>query len=128
LLLYRSVKYIPLALLGARWEALLVVAVIATLIGHLNHANLNISWGPLRYVLNSPKMHVWHHDVEQHGPGGQNFGQVLSVWDWVFGTAYWPEDREAPQKLGFEGMESYPRSVPGRLLYPLSRRRKPSIR
>ena len=25
-------------------------------------------------------MHVWHHDVEVHGRGGQNFGQVLSVW------------------------------------------------
>lgn len=30
----------------------------STLVGHLNHSNVPISWGPLRYVINSPKMHV----------------------------------------------------------------------
>ena len=90
----------------------------------LNHANIRISWGPLRYLLNSPMMHVWHHDVEQHGKGGQNFGQVLSVWDWIFGTVYWPADRKMPDRLGFEGMQRYPSSLPGRLVYPLWRNRR----
>lgn len=70
-------------------------------------------------------MHVWHHDVEVHGRGGQNFGQVLSVWDWIFGTVYWPDDEESPAQLGFEGMETYPTGVPGRLVFPLFRRRRP---
>ncbi len=118
LLLYRSVKYIPLALLGARWEALLVVAVIATLIGHLNHANLNISWGPLRYVLNSPRMHIWHHDKEVRGPAGVNFGVVFSLWDWLFGTAYMPATDEAPAALGYAGMERAPHSLWMRFLLP----------
>jgi sterol desaturase/sphingolipid hydroxylase (fatty acid hydroxylase superfamily) len=72
----------------------------------------------MRYVLNSPRMHVWHHDVVQYGKGGQNFGQVLSIWDWLFKTVYWPSDREQPDRLGFEGMETYPRSVPARFVYP----------
>ena len=67
-------------------------------------------------------MHVWHHDVVQHGKGGQNFGLVLSVWDWLFRTVYWPEDRDHPRRLGFEDMQRYPRGLVGRFLYPLSLR------
>jgi len=89
------------------------------LIGHLNHANVPISWGPFRYVLNSPKMHIWHHDVVLHGHGGQNFAIVFSIWDWLFGTAYWPEDKEHPERLGFVGMDRYPRNLIARLIYPL---------
>jgi sterol desaturase/sphingolipid hydroxylase (fatty acid hydroxylase superfamily) len=122
-IVYKTLSYLPLVILGVDGRVLLAIAVLWTVMLDVNHANVGISWGPLRYVLNSPKMHVWHHDVVQHGKGGQNFGQVLSVWDWLFGTVYWPADRDQPERLGFEGMESYPRSVPARLVYPLSGRR-----
>jgi sterol desaturase/sphingolipid hydroxylase (fatty acid hydroxylase superfamily) len=118
---YKTLSYLPLVVLGVDHRVLLAIAVLWTVMLDLNHANLRFSWGPLRYLLNSPRMHVWHHDVVQHGRGGQNFGQVLSVWDWIFGTVYWPVDRDEPERLGFEGMETYPRSVPRRLLYPLWR-------
>ncbi len=120
---YKTLAYLPLVILGIDHRVLLAIAIVWTLMLDLNHANLPISYGPLRYLLNSPKMHVWHHDVELHGKGGQNFGQVLSVWDWLFGTVYWPSDREKPEQLGFEGQESYPRSVAGRMLYPFLPRR-----
>jgi sterol desaturase/sphingolipid hydroxylase (fatty acid hydroxylase superfamily) len=123
-IVYKTLSYLPLVVLGADGRVLLVIAVVWTVMLDVNHANLPISWGPLRYVFNSPKMHVWHHDVEQYGKGGQNFGQVLSVWDWLFGTAYWPDDREQPDHLGFEGMETYPTSVPGRFVYPFWKHRK----
>ena len=120
-LVYKTLSYLPLVVLGADHRVLFAIAVLWTVMLDLNHSNVRFSWGPLRYLLNSSQMHVWHHDVVQHGKGGQNFGQVLSVWDWIFGTAYWPADREAPDKLGFEGMETYPRDPFGRFLYPLSR-------
>ncbi len=87
ILVYDGLKWLPLAALGADPAALLAVGAISTAVGHLNHANLRIAWGPLRYVLNSPRMHVWHHDYELHGRCGQNFGVVFSVWDWVFRTS-----------------------------------------
>ncbi len=124
IVVYKTLSYLPLVVLGVDGRVLLAIAVVWTVMLDLNHANVPVSWGPLRYLLNSPKMHVWHHDVELHGKGGQNFGQVLSVWDWLFGTAYWPADREQPERLGFAGMESYPESVPGRFVYPLWRGRK----
>ena len=53
-----------------------------------------------------------------------NFGINLSIWDWLFGTAYWPDESECPDqqpaRLGFAGMERYPRTLVDRLLFPLS--------
>lgn len=118
---YRTLTYLPLVLLGVEGRVVLAVAVVGTLIGHLNHSNLPISWGPLRYVLNSPKMHVWHHDAILRGGHGQNFGVVFSLWDFLFGTAHWPEGQ--PAQLGFEGIERFPRGLVGRMLYPLGARR-----
>jgi sterol desaturase/sphingolipid hydroxylase (fatty acid hydroxylase superfamily) len=124
---YRAFTYLPLAALGADPRVLLAIAVVATLIGHLNHANLRVTWGPLRYVLNSPRMHVWHHAREfpaarKHGA---NFGISLSLWDWLFGTAWWPSvgesPRQQPPELGFADMRRFPRSWLDRATHPLSR-------
>lgn len=122
ILLYKTVKYLPVAVLGARWEAVLVCAVFATVIGDLNHSNLNISWGPLRYVFNSPRMHIWHHDKNPSTREGVNFGVVFSLWDWIFGTAYMPRDARQPDALGYRGMETSPTSLGMRFFLPASDR------
>ncbi|HJP31654.1 MAG TPA: sterol desaturase family protein [Candidatus Latescibacteria bacterium] len=124
IVIYKTLSYLPLVILGIDGRVMLVIGIVWTLALGLNHANLRFAYGRLRYILNSSRMHVWHHDVEQHDAGGQNFGQVLSVWDWLFGTVYWPADAEAPASLGFAGMESYSEGVPRRLLYPLTKRPK----
>ena len=123
IVVYKTLSYLPLVILGIDWQVMLAIGILWTLMLDLNHANISYSWGPLRYVLNSPRMHVWHHDVEVHGRGGQNFGQVLSVWDWLFGTVYWPDDQDQPARLGFAGIEDYPRSIWWRVLYPFVPRR-----
>ena len=121
----KTLSYLPLVILGVDGTVILLMAVVSTLMQDLTHSNLRIDWGPLRYLFNSAKMHVWHHDIVQHGRGGQNFGIVLSVWDWIFGTAYWPADQEQPEQLGFEGMEeTYPRSLAARLVYPFVKWRR----
>ncbi len=124
---YQGLTYFPLVILGVEGRVILVIAVVATLIGHLNHSNVNISWGPLRYIINSPRMHVWHHDRDwpAERPYGVNFAVCLSVWDWLFRTAYWPARHEAPTqqpaRLGFDGDEQFPRSLVGRFVHPLTR-------
>lgn len=119
IVVYKSLTYLPLVMLGVNGNVILWIAIVTTLIGHLNHSNLNFTWGPLRYVINSPRMHVWHHDVMRHGRGGQNFGVVFCLWDWLFGTAYFPADKDQPERLGFESMEKFPRALLPRLVYPL---------
>ena len=50
---YKSAQYIPLAMIGFGLEDFFIVHIFATAIGHLNHSNLNLSYGPLKYVLNN---------------------------------------------------------------------------
>ncbi len=118
LIIYNTFKFLPIALvIGNRWEVLLWVAIISTFVGHLNHSNLFISWGPLRYIFNSPRMHIWHHDKRPSNKVGYNFGIVLSCWDWIFGTAYMPLTR-TPEALGFRGDERFPDCIASRFFAP----------
>ncbi|CAM2005461.1 sterol desaturase family protein [Acanthopleuribacter pedis] len=121
IVLYKSLSYLPLVILGVDGAIMLWIAVIATLVGHLNHSNLNWSYGPLRFVFNSPRFHIWHHDVIAHGGHGTNFAIVFSIWDWLFGTAFWPKE-EQPPKLGFADLDRFPTSLWGRMLYPFTRK------
>jgi len=116
---YKTLSYLPLVVLGIDSQIVLIIAVLGTFIQDLNHANLPINWGSFRYLFNSPKMHIWHHDVELHGKGGQNFGIALSIWDWIFGTVYWPTNQERPAKLGFAEQGKFPDNLLERLIYPV---------
>jgi sterol desaturase/sphingolipid hydroxylase (fatty acid hydroxylase superfamily) len=120
ILVYKSLQWLPLAWLGASPEAAFAVAVVSTLWGDFNHANLDVGLGPFGYVLNSPRMHLWHHDESSEGGVAKNFGIVLSVWDFVFGTAFWPRER-APEQLGYPGMSEMPQSFHGQALWPVTR-------
>jgi sterol desaturase/sphingolipid hydroxylase (fatty acid hydroxylase superfamily) len=121
IIIYRSFKYLPLVILGINSQVILWIAIIATLIGHLNHSNIKTDWGILRYVFNSPRLHVWHHDVILHGKAGQNYAIVFSVWDWLFKTIYYPQDKESPDQLGFDTIESFPKGLFKRLFYPVTK-------
>ncbi|MFT7679867.1 MAG: sterol desaturase/sphingolipid hydroxylase (fatty acid hydroxylase superfamily) [Planctomycetota bacterium] len=116
--LYRSVLYVPLVWMGASPGVTFTVAVCGTAWGHFNHANVKLDIGPMAYVFNSPKMHLWHHDASEEGGVAKNFGIVLSCWDWLFGTAFWPRDRE-PERLGYPEDDSMPANLALQLVYPL---------
>jgi sterol desaturase/sphingolipid hydroxylase (fatty acid hydroxylase superfamily) len=118
---YKAFTWLPLMVLGVSGDIILIIAVIETLIGHLNHANLPWSWGKLGYIFNSPRFHAWHHDVVNHGSYGQNYAIVFSFWDWIFRTAYYPVDKKMPEKFGFKGMQVFPRGLAKRLVHPLGR-------
>lgn len=114
---YKSILYLPLAYFGFHPTAVLVHAIFGTLIGHLNHANIDWDWGPLKYVLNSPNMHIWHHDFEGDTHTTVNFGIIFSTWDWIFGTAKMPP--KDPAHLGFPGVEAFPRNFFSQALWPV---------
>jgi len=122
---YQGLTFFPLVVLGVDPLVILLVAIASTLIGHLNHSNLDITWGPLRFLFNSSRMHIWHHmhDLPHSHARGVNFGISLSLWDWIFRTAYWPASRDCPEqqpeKLGFPGMEKMPPSLAARFVAPL---------
>jgi sterol desaturase/sphingolipid hydroxylase (fatty acid hydroxylase superfamily) len=48
-----------------------------------------------------------------------NFGLSLSLWDYLFGTAYVPEENNNLE-LGFAGDEDFPKDFKGQLSRPFS--------
>jgi sterol desaturase/sphingolipid hydroxylase (fatty acid hydroxylase superfamily) len=54
-----------------------------------NHCHLPINFGPLDYVMVSPRNHSIHHSAELRHRD-KNFGTVFCYWDWIFGTLYIP--------------------------------------
>jgi sterol desaturase/sphingolipid hydroxylase (fatty acid hydroxylase superfamily) len=116
---YKPLKTLAVMVLGG-FEPSMAFAVhfFAILIGHLNHANIKITWGPLRYLLNNPVMHLYHHakHLPSQYPRGVNFGISLSIWDYIFGTHYIPEEG-GKIELGFEEVEQFPKTFWGQVFY-----------
>ena len=107
IVVYRVALYVPSAVFGFDPQVLFFNGILNTIVGHYAHANVRLSIGPLKYVLNSPQMHIWHHTHPDAGPVDKNFGITLSVWDWIFGTATCPIMRRSGWDL--RGSRSIPR-------------------
>ena len=116
--LYKPLKTFGVMLLGGfEPEQAYIVHFIAITIGHLNHANIKITWGPLKYVLNNPVMHLYHHVYDLPKKRfGVNFGISLSLCDYLFGHNYIPED-SGTIELGFPGDEHFPEDFVGQTIY-----------
>lgn len=124
---YKPLKTFAVMLLGGfEPEQAYIVHFIAISIGHFNHSNIKITWGPLKYVLNNPVMHLYHHSYDlPEGKFGVNFGISLSMWDYLFKTNYIPED-SGKIPLGFPGDEELPKGFWGQLVHGFFRRRPKS--
>lgn len=155
---YRSIEYIPLALLGVGLHDFFIIHIFTLAVGHYNHSNISIPGkitggvvgfliglalftgvaeltvleneslmtrffvlggstilgvfilGPvMKYIFNSPEMHIWHHAYElpKGFNYGINFGLTLSIWDYIFKTASIPHNGKNI-RLGFPGIENFP--------------------
>ena len=65
------------------------------------HSPLRVHAGGLRMVYVDSRFHRIHHSLDP-AHFGKNFGIVFSVWDRIFGTAYFPETEEWPP-VGVKG-------------------------
>jgi sterol desaturase/sphingolipid hydroxylase (fatty acid hydroxylase superfamily) len=122
-IVYRSFEYIPLAIIGFGINDFIVVHIFTLAIGHLNHSNIKLNWGPLKFLLNSPQMHIWHHAKTLPSKYGSNFGITFSMWDYIFGTVHWPgSGRDEP--LGFNRSEFFPNSLLKQMIFPFTKKQK----
>ena len=163
---YRTIEYIPLALLGIGLPEFFMIHIFTLSWGHFNHSNITVSgkvtgavvgalvgiliagsqfdinlvqdpsiliqsgivlglaaigslvFGPVMHKLfNSPEMHIWHHteNLPSDRYYGVNFALTLACWDYIFGTAYVPEEGRN-NKLGFPGVEEFPDTFVGQSL------------
>lgn len=122
---YNSLLYIPIAIIGGfDAQDVAIVYFFSIVIGHLNHANLGWNYGPLKYILNNPKMHIWHHvkELPEHTKYGINYGLTLSLWDYIFKTDHVPHDGRDIE-LGFDDDDEFPKTFVKQTIYPLKRKK-----
>ena len=114
---YQLFAYLPMALIGFPPGEVFIGALLISLFSTFTHANVKIPLGPLKYILNNPQMHIWHHAKSVNPRRNVNYGDALSVWDYLLGTAYLPDERPGLE-LGFEGVDEFPTTFWGQLVYP----------
>jgi sterol desaturase/sphingolipid hydroxylase (fatty acid hydroxylase superfamily) len=92
ILLNQTVEFAPIVLLGAAPQVAVWKGVVSAVWGMFIHSNLDVRLGPLQYLFNGPEMHRWHHALAREAEG-RNFATKLAVWDWLFGSAFFPDPR-----------------------------------
>jgi sterol desaturase/sphingolipid hydroxylase (fatty acid hydroxylase superfamily) len=108
-----------LVALGCPQDVLLMGSAIHAFIGILTHCNIEMRFGRLNWLFNTPAVHRWHHsmDLDQ---GNRNYGENLMIFDHLFGT-YFFADRKPPSVIGIR--EAMPKSFLGQLAAPFRWRR-----
>ena len=93
--LLRDSMFVLLALaVGVAPGQFVAIVAVTQLVESLSHANVRLGFGPLRWLLVSPRFHRLHHAVGlghesagQGSLGGHNFAVLFPVWDILFGSA-----------------------------------------
>jgi sterol desaturase/sphingolipid hydroxylase (fatty acid hydroxylase superfamily) len=92
--------FFPAFLLGFPIGMVLAMVPILAWYAVAAHTDWNVSFGPINRLFASPRFHRWHHTMSSEG-GNKNFSNVFALWDWMFGTYYFPEGRK-PEVFGLD--------------------------
>ncbi|WP_245778981.1 sterol desaturase family protein [Dokdonella immobilis] len=91
----------PLFVLGFRESVVNAYILIVGFQAVLNHANVGVPWGPLRYLIVTPDFHHWHHASDDEAID-RNYAAHYAFLDYLFGTAV-KADRKLPNRYGVVG-------------------------
>lgn len=108
----RVIENAPALLLGFPMESIAGFVFFRGLWGLFIHSNVDITLGPLGYVIGSPRLHHWHHDIQRSAQC--NFANLSPLMDIMFRTYYDPE--KEPERYGIA--EHVPRQYWKQILYP----------
>ena len=111
ILINQTVEFAPIILLGAAPEVAIYKGMISAIWGMFIHSNIDVRLGKLQYFINGPEMHRWHHSDDGGKEYQNNFSTKLAVWDWLFGTAFFPDPAiRKPKRFGLSDTPDYPLS------------------
>lgn len=99
----RFVENFPAILLGFPLEIIAGFAMFRGLWALYIHSNVNLSPGPLRYLLGSSRLHHWHHEWTKGG--SCNFANLSPLTDLLFGTFHDPG--HMPERYGIDDDTSH---------------------
>ena len=101
IILLRAFTTIPMYALGFSEAALYGYIFFVYLLSVFVHSNLRFHFGPLQYVLATPRFHHWHHGIEKEAIN-INYAVHFPLLDRLFGTYHMPGD-EWPEGYGIAG-------------------------
>ena len=91
---------VPLLLIGTPTWRWLPLFLVMSMLEAAQHSALDWTYGPAYTVVVSPRFHALHHSRDSRFHHG-NYAKVLSLWDFLFGTAI---RAERPGRFGVEGI------------------------
>lgn len=106
---------------GLPYEIMVWVSAITAYVGLLTHCNIEMRFGWLSYLFNTPRLHRWHHSMVPE-EGNRNYGENLMLFDQLFGTFFNPA-RRPPKEIGIR--DEMPATLRGQIAYPF--RRRPAV-
>ena len=85
--------------LGAPMEVFVWLSAITAFIGMMTHCNVEMRFGWLSWIFNTPGLHRWHHsrDIRE---GNMNYSENVKLWDILIGTFFNPAGRRPPSDIG----------------------------
>jgi len=86
----QSCTVLPVLILGANETTVLFITLFSIFHGYWQHGNTKQNLGPLNYIFSNAQLHRWHHN-QTIAIANHNYGSNLIIWDWLFGTYFWPE-------------------------------------
>ncbi|NVZ52953.1 sterol desaturase family protein [Pseudomonas sp. B6002] len=99
---------LPLILMGIPLAVAQLLALAIALQLLLQHSNVDMRLGPLRWVFAWAPVHRFHH-MKYGRAGDVNFGLFFNLWDWLLGTAFYREGyRMGPGDLGIGSRPDFP--------------------
>jgi sterol desaturase/sphingolipid hydroxylase (fatty acid hydroxylase superfamily) len=109
-LVRRPVSVLPMLMLGLQAPEITAWLLLLAWHARLYHANIRSHFGLLRYVIVTPQSHRVHHSRDPRHMN-HNYGAMLSVWDYLFGTQYrqydvYPETGIDDEKFPIENAQS----------------------
>lgn len=108
----------PLALAGMPLDVAYLLAFAVAIQLLLQHSNVDVRVGPLKYLLALSPVHRFHH-LNTGGEGDVNFGLFSNVWDWCLNTAYYQRTRRfASKDLGIGDQPNFPTGYFEQLAHP----------
>ncbi|MFO2462711.1 sterol desaturase family protein [Pseudomonas sp. 15FMM2] len=99
---------LPLILLGIPLDVAMLLALAIAVQLLLQHSNVDMRLGPLRWVFAWAPVHRFHH-MKYGRAGDVNFGLFFNLWDWLLGTAFYSTYyRMADGDLGIGSRPDFP--------------------
>jgi sterol desaturase/sphingolipid hydroxylase (fatty acid hydroxylase superfamily) len=89
IIINQTIEFAPIVIMGAHPEVIPIKALLDAMFGMFIHANVNVKFGKLKYLFNSPELHLWHH-ANYREVFHANFSTKFAAWDYLFGTVYDP--------------------------------------